>query len=140
MRIFVAEVGLDTLRRMTSDNSATASMSSHPHDHLRTTLQTDWTASTWIHRPHQHLAHGQQPARSSSTTPDVLIVERGKGGMQGLWSLPGGHIEAGERASAAAIREVHEETGITAEILGLVDVHDVILQPRRRPPESPLRT
>ena len=58
----------------------------------------------------------------------VLIVERGKGGMQGLWSLPGGHIEAGERAGDAALREVHEETGITAEILGLVDIHDVILR------------
>ncbi len=58
---------------------------------------------------------------------NVLIVERGKGGLQGLWSLPGGHIEAGERARDAAIREVLEETCITAEILGLVDVHDVIL-------------
>jgi len=34
-----------------------------------------------------------------------------------LWSLPKGHIEVGETAEQAAIREVAEETGITGEIL-----------------------
>ena len=58
----------------------------------------------------------------------VLLVERGKGAMPGLWSLPGGHIEPGERAIAAARREVLEETGVEAEIIGLVDVHDVLLR------------
>jgi 8-oxo-dGTP diphosphatase len=58
---------------------------------------------------------------------EVLIAERGKGSLRGRWSLPGGHIEPGERASEAARREVREETGIDAAILGLVDVHDVIL-------------
>jgi 8-oxo-dGTP diphosphatase len=57
----------------------------------------------------------------------VLLVQRGKGTLIGLWSLPGGHIEAGEPARAAAIREVREETGVEAEVLGFVDVHDVIL-------------
>lgn len=57
----------------------------------------------------------------------VLLVERGKGAMRGLWSLPGGHVEPGETAEAAAKREVAEETGVVAGILGLVDVHDVIL-------------
>lgn len=44
-----------------------------------------------------------------------------------VWSLPGGHIEPGETARAAALREIHEETGVTAELLGLVDVNDVIV-------------
>jgi 8-oxo-dGTP pyrophosphatase MutT (NUDIX family) len=35
-----------------------------------------------------------------------------------LWSLPKGHLEPGETATQAAIREVEEETGITGEILG----------------------
>ncbi|HJQ44237.1 MAG TPA: NUDIX hydrolase [Jatrophihabitantaceae bacterium] len=35
-----------------------------------------------------------------------------------LWSLPKGHIEAGETAEQAAVREVEEETGISGEILG----------------------
>lgn len=48
--------------------------------------------------------------------------------MHGLWSLPGGHIEPGERAQDAALREVREETQVEAAILGLVDVHDVLLR------------
>jgi 8-oxo-dGTP diphosphatase len=58
----------------------------------------------------------------------VLIVERGKGALPGTWSLPGGHIEPGERAMAAALREVGEETGIEAALLGLTDVHDVLIE------------
>jgi 8-oxo-dGTP diphosphatase len=58
----------------------------------------------------------------------VLLVERGKGAARGIWSFPGGHIEPGERAAAAAAREVLEETGITAEITGLLDVQDVLIK------------
>lgn len=35
-----------------------------------------------------------------------------------LWSLPKGHIEDGESAEQAAVREVAEETGISGVILG----------------------
>ncbi|HET8582831.1 MAG TPA: NUDIX hydrolase [Jatrophihabitans sp.] len=41
-----------------------------------------------------------------------------------LWSLPKGHIEDGETAEQAALREVEEETGIAGEIvaeLGTID-------------------
>ncbi len=41
-----------------------------------------------------------------------------------LWSLPKGHIEPGETAEQAAVREVAEETGINGEIvasLGTID-------------------
>ena len=41
-----------------------------------------------------------------------------------IWSLPKGHIEEGETPQEAAIREVHEETGIKSEIhreLGVID-------------------
>jgi len=45
-------------------------------------------------------------------------------GTRMLWSLPKGHIEAGETPEMAAIREVAEETGIQSEItreLGVID-------------------
>jgi ADP-ribose pyrophosphatase YjhB (NUDIX family) len=60
----------------------------------------------------------------------VLLVERGKGAGQGYWSLPGGHIEPGETAHAAALREVLEETGVEAALEGLLDLHEVILRGR----------
>jgi 8-oxo-dGTP diphosphatase len=44
----------------------------------------------------------------------VLLVERGNELGQGHWSLPGGKVEDGETALQAAIRELREETGITA--------------------------
>ncbi len=71
-----------------------------------------------------------RPAASAAIFRDgrVLIAERGKGAMAGVWSLPGGHIEPGERAMAAALREVKEETGVEAELLGLADVHDVLIR------------
>jgi ADP-ribose pyrophosphatase YjhB (NUDIX family) len=37
----------------------------------------------------------------------LLVSQRGKS-----WSLPKGHIEAGEDAITAAIREIEEETGV----------------------------
>jgi 8-oxo-dGTP diphosphatase len=59
---------------------------------------------------------------------EVLLIKRGRGHYAGLWSLPGGHIEPGEKAVDAALREVREETGVTAAILGPAGIHDVILR------------
>jgi 8-oxo-dGTP diphosphatase len=56
----------------------------------------------------------------------VLLVERGTNPSEGLWSLPGGSIEAGETAEEAARREVREECGLDAEIVGLAGVYDII--------------
>lgn len=54
----------------------------------------------------------------------VLLIRRGTPPRQGEWSLPGGRIEPGERAMDAALRELHEETGVEAELTGLIDVVD----------------
>ncbi|MBX9461305.1 MAG: NUDIX hydrolase [Brevundimonas sp.] len=54
----------------------------------------------------------------------VLLIRRGRPPKQGEWSLPGGRIEPGERAVDAALRELLEETGVEAEITGLLDVVD----------------
>ena len=61
----------------------------------------------------------------------VLIAERGHGPRKGVWSLPGGKIEAGETAAAAAVREIKEETGLSVRLAGLLDVHDVIIEDAR---------
>ena len=57
---------------------------------------------------------------------EVLLIRRGKPPRLGEWSLPGGRIEWGERAAQAALRELREETGVEAELLGLLDVVDLI--------------
>ncbi|MHB8285076.1 MAG: NUDIX hydrolase [Caulobacteraceae bacterium] len=55
---------------------------------------------------------------------EVLMIQRGRAPLKGHWSLPGGKIEWGERAADAALRELSEETGVQAELLGLIDVVD----------------
>lgn len=42
----------------------------------------------------------------------LLVVERKSEPYKGMWALPGGFIDYNEDPEAAAIRELHEETGI----------------------------
>ncbi len=63
--------------------------------------------------------------------PDVLLIRRAKPPKQGEWSLPGGRLEWGETVRAAALRELREETGVEAELLGLIDVVDGLFRDGR---------
>ena len=56
----------------------------------------------------------------------VLLVRRAKAPGEGNWSLPGGAQELGETVIEAARREVLEETSVSVDVLGLVDVVDSI--------------
>ena len=80
------------------------------------------------------------PSKRLRTVSEVsaggLVVDRGGPVPQGaligrldrrgrlLWSLPKGHLEAGETAEDAAIREVEEETGIRGHVLAKLGVID----------------
>lgn len=58
----------------------------------------------------------------------VLLVRRGVPPSQGKWSIPGGLVQLGESAEAAAIREVEEECGLKVRLLGLAGVVDRIIR------------
>ena len=60
----------------------------------------------------------------NSGEPMVALIGRKDRRGRLLWSLPKGHLEAGETAPEAAIREVEEETGIRGRVvaeLGTID-------------------
>src|SRR4029453_325322 len=56
----------------------------------------------------------------------VLLVRRARPPYAGLWSLPGGKTEANETARAPVRRELKEETGLEAEIEGVVDTVKIV--------------
>ncbi len=58
----------------------------------------------------------------------VLLVKRGNEPSKGLWSLPGGLVELGERVREAGIREVKEECNIDIEPEDVISVVDLILE------------
>lgn len=61
---------------------------------------------------------------------DVLLIRRGTPPRLNQWSLPGGRLEWGETLEVAALRELKEETGVEAELLGLLDVVDGVFPAR----------
>lgn len=56
----------------------------------------------------------------------VLLASRANPPHAGRWGFPGGKIEIGETIEAAAVRELMEETAVTARacrVLTAIDVH-----------------
>lgn len=55
---------------------------------------------------------------------EVLLIKRGKPPREGEWSIPGGRVELGESFEQAALRELLEETGVTAQIMDKIATID----------------
>lgn len=60
---------------------------------------------------------------------NLLLIKRKYNPDAGYWSIPGGHLDLGEKVKKAAEREAYEETGFkvkTTELAGIIDkiMHD----------------
>ena len=55
---------------------------------------------------------------------EVLLIQRGTAPRKGEWSIPGGRIEAGETEAIAALRELTEETAVSANLLTKITALD----------------
>nr|USU31730.1 NUDIX hydrolase [Methylobacterium sp. OTU13CASTA1] len=58
----------------------------------------------------------------------VLVAARANAPMRGVWTLPGGLVEAGEALADAALRELREEVGLTAAVVGVLAPTEIILR------------
>lgn len=74
----------------------------------------------------QQTAHLRGASMAVFRNSSVLLVRRARPPLADLWSLPGGKQERGESAEQTALREVHEETGVTALIAGKLGVHTAL--------------
>jgi ADP-ribose pyrophosphatase YjhB (NUDIX family) len=78
----------------------------------------------------------------------LLLIRRGHAPHAGLWSLPGGRVEAGESPEGAVEREVREETGLRVQagaavgriripagdvVYDVVDFACTLIDPEQRP-------
>lgn len=62
---------------------------------------------------------------------EVLLVRRAIEPYRGFWALPAGYQEIDEHPSETVLREIREEAGIEARVLGLLDLLFVADDPRK---------
>jgi 8-oxo-dGTP diphosphatase len=60
----------------------------------------------------------------------LLLIRRGHAPFKGRYALPGGFVDVGETVEQAALRELHEETGVEGKIVRLIGVYS---DPKRDP-------
>lgn len=59
----------------------------------------------------------------------ILLIQRTRTPNQGMWAVPGGKPEFGERLEEAVVRETREETGLEVEVGEVVWVGEIIEGP-----------
>ena len=57
---------------------------------------------------------------------ELLFIRYAYGAWKGQWTFPLGFVDQGEQPDATAVRETLEETGIVAQIEGLVSVMTMV--------------
>jgi ADP-ribose pyrophosphatase YjhB (NUDIX family) len=60
-----------------------------------------------------------------------LIVQESKPGREGLYNLPGGHIDNDETLAEAAVRETAEETGYSVELTGFIGIYQSVFSSKQ---------
>lgn len=107
---------------------------------LKSTNQAYWYIITLDSRKPNGVAHAPQPADGPSHAGGVVLRRRGNTVEYLLvqaklapeqWVLPKGHIESGEAMRETAVREVREETGVWARIIG--DLQDASYKTNGQP-------
>ena len=58
---------------------------------------------------------------------EILLLKRAKAPYKDYWTMPGGKIKPGEHIEDAALRELKEETAITAEFVGIRGIASEVL-------------
>ena len=58
----------------------------------------------------------------------VLVARRARGPAYGIWTMPGGVVEAGETLTEALIREIAEETAMIVEPVALAGHREVVVR------------
>ena len=58
----------------------------------------------------------------------VLVARRARGPAYGIWTMPGGVVEAGETLVEALVREIAEETAMVVEPVALAGYRDVVVR------------
>jgi 8-oxo-dGTP pyrophosphatase MutT (NUDIX family) len=104
-----------------------------PHPETVTAFDRDaLTSALAVFERREHPLDGRRAAAvalvvvGTKDGPGIVLTKRAAGlrAHAGQWALPGGRIDAGETAEAAALRELHEELGLLldpAAVLGRLD-------------------
>ncbi|MFL5846566.1 MAG: NUDIX hydrolase [Solirubrobacteraceae bacterium] len=81
--------------------------------------------------PQGHYVHYDNPAVTTfafvaDPAGRFLALRRAHEPCLGQWDLPGGFIDGGEAPAAAIVREIAEETGLHAELLGVLGAYSSV--------------